>query len=485
MTVELHSAADASEHSGQPAAARRVLAIDDSPTILKFIEMVLGSAGYEVRTTVEPALACQQVDGFKPDIALLDYLMRDGDGVAAARQLRARPGLGELPVILMSAKGESVKARLYEIGGVFDLLSKPFTPEVLLTVVSHTLSRSQRQARESGSSEIAGLIRRLGQTDPHLPAPLPSDRGRYWREVLSGFLCEHARRIGGLSHTTELVTWNHFLEGALSGPTFERLRAALEAADAGAQFGCTVCFQGQLENFPLTEILQLAKFHHQRLVVRLQRDHSEIYLFLSGGCFDFALASQLGHQFHLGTLLLRNRRVTHEQLEAAVRYQRAKGVMLGQALLELGAVDQATLAGSLKRQTMIIIYEALRWGEGRFRVERWERVPPPYDQFRFELPVDMLTIEGLRRIDEWHLIEQKIPNFDQVFRRADSGVSAARLERLVPSERAILQLVDGRRSVAAIIAASYMEAFKVCKSLYSLLLTNLIAPSSSPPPPGS
>ena len=469
---------------GSSAGARRVLAVDDSPTILKFIDMVLRPAGYQVQTSADPSQACQRAGGFKPDVVLLDYLMRDGDGIAMSRALRELPGLGTLPVILMSAKGESIKGRFFEIGGIFDVLTKPFTPEVLLTVVSHTLDRALRQDRELRSSEVAELMRRLGQTDPHLPAAARGERSPKWRDLLSSSLWTHARRLGGLNHTTELVTWNHFLEGALDQPTLERVRAALESADGGAQLG-VLCFQGQLEHFPLTEILQLAKIHHDPLVVRLRRGRTEIFLLLRGGCFDLAVASNLGYQFHLGTLLLHSRRITREQLEAAVRHQRARGLLLGQALLEIGVINRATLAAVLKRQTMIIVYEALRWSEGRFRVERWERVPPPYDQFQFQLPVDMVTIEGLRRIDEWHLIEQKIPHFGVVFRLTEAALQPARLERLVPSERAILELVDGQRTVTEIIAASTTEPFKVCKSLYGLLLTSLISPLPAAAAPGS
>jgi hypothetical protein len=90
------------------------------------------------------------------------------------------------------------------------------------------------------------------------------------------------------------------------------------------------------------------------------------------------------------------------------------------------------------------------------------------------LEVDGILMEGFRRVDEWHLIEREIENFDQVFLRNEDAVTQMGRGRLTREELSILELVNGKNTVKEIIRQSRMGSFDVSKMLYRLLSIKLI-----------
>src|SRR5262249_7278955 len=109
-------------------AGERVLVIDDSPTITKVVQLVLTKAGYQVETArdVEPGPAA--VRQSRPDLILLDFVMPKMTGYEFCRGLTADPKLRDIPVILMSAKGDQVGERFVKVMGIVDYITKPFSP---------------------------------------------------------------------------------------------------------------------------------------------------------------------------------------------------------------------------------------------------------------------------------------------------------------------------------------------------------------------
>jgi hypothetical protein len=83
-------------------------------------------------------------------------------------------------------------------------------------------------------------------------------------------------------------------------------------------------------------------------------------------------------------------------------------------------------------------------------------------------------MEGFRRVDEWHLIEREINDFDMVFLRNEDAVAHMGRGRLTREELTILELVNGKNTVKEIIRASKMGSFDVSKMLYRLLSIKLI-----------
>jgi two-component system KDP operon response regulator KdpE len=127
-----------------------VMAVDDEPGILRLIKLELSTQGFHVVTAGGGEEALRTAEENRPDIALLDIVMPEMNGLELMRRLRER---SPLPIILLTAKGsESDKVRGLE-SGADDYLAKPFSPEELSARVRAVLRRS------TGSSSPDNVVR--------------------------------------------------------------------------------------------------------------------------------------------------------------------------------------------------------------------------------------------------------------------------------------------------------------------------------------
>jgi len=121
-----------------PGPKTRVLVCDDEQQILRALRVILRDAGYEAipASTVEEALDAAAVA--RPEAAIIDLVLPDGDGVELCRQLREWT---EIPVIVLSAVGdEDAKVRALA-AGADDYVTKPFGPRELIARLAANLRR--------------------------------------------------------------------------------------------------------------------------------------------------------------------------------------------------------------------------------------------------------------------------------------------------------------------------------------------------------
>jgi two-component system KDP operon response regulator KdpE len=137
----------------------RVLVLDDEPQILRALRAVLRDAGYEAlpAATVEEALDIAALR--RPDAAILDLVLPDGDGVEVARELRS---WSTMPILVLSAVGEEdEKVRALE-AGADDYVTKPFGTRELVA----RLEAVRRRARPEPDEPVL----RSGELELDLPA---------------------------------------------------------------------------------------------------------------------------------------------------------------------------------------------------------------------------------------------------------------------------------------------------------------------------
>jgi tetratricopeptide (TPR) repeat protein len=119
------------------------------------------------------------------------------------------------------------------------------------------------------------------------------------------------------------------------------------------------------------------------------------------------------------------------------------------------------------------VYTLFTWTSGTFNFE--QGVEPEEGAERVSVDPQSLLLEGARRVDEWSLIEKKIPSFDVVY-----SLDRPRLMRnrdpLSPEQEGLLPLIDGHRDINALIRDSGLGEFEVGKALYGLLNANFLLP---------
>ncbi|MDX2167224.1 MAG: response regulator [Deltaproteobacteria bacterium] len=116
--------------------ARRVLAVDDSLTIRKALELILTPAGHAVTFAASGAEALASARQSPPDVILLDFILPDLRGSEVCRALREDPATAAIPVVLISARGAEIEQAYRDLPNVVRYLGKPFAPEDVLAVVA-------------------------------------------------------------------------------------------------------------------------------------------------------------------------------------------------------------------------------------------------------------------------------------------------------------------------------------------------------------
>ncbi|MXX76616.1 MAG: response regulator [Holophagales bacterium] len=122
-------------------SAMKVVVIEDEPDILELIEYNLRREGFEVATATTGRSGLAVIGREKPDIVLLDLLLPGLDGLDVCRRLRAVESTRDLPVIMVTARGEESDVVLGLGVGADDYIHKPFSPSELIARVRAVLRR--------------------------------------------------------------------------------------------------------------------------------------------------------------------------------------------------------------------------------------------------------------------------------------------------------------------------------------------------------
>ncbi len=123
--------------------AYKILVVDDEPMIVRLMEFILARQGHQMLAAVNGEEALEKIRAHKPDLVLLDIMMPRIDGYEVAQQLRADPETARLPIIMLSAKAQGEDIRRGAEVGVDAYVTKPFSPEHLVQVVTEHLQRLQ------------------------------------------------------------------------------------------------------------------------------------------------------------------------------------------------------------------------------------------------------------------------------------------------------------------------------------------------------
>jgi len=118
---------------------RRILMVDDEESIVDFVTMGLQYEGFETRAAGSGREALEAFRSFKPDLIVLDWMLPDLDGVAVCRELRR---VANVPILMLTARGE-LEDRVEGLeSGADDYLTKPFKFQELLARVRALLRRA-------------------------------------------------------------------------------------------------------------------------------------------------------------------------------------------------------------------------------------------------------------------------------------------------------------------------------------------------------
>jgi len=129
----------------------KIVVIEDEPDIVEVISYNLKREGYNVLAVDRGDESINLIRNQSPSLIILDLMLPGMDGLSVCRQLKSDPMVNDIPVIIISAKGEESDIVVGLEMGADDYLTKPFSPRELLARVKAVLRRGQ--VKESQSKE--------------------------------------------------------------------------------------------------------------------------------------------------------------------------------------------------------------------------------------------------------------------------------------------------------------------------------------------
>jgi CheY-like chemotaxis protein len=474
----------------QPA---RVLVVDDSPTLRRIVSNVLTEGGYDVVAAESGPMGLLEARAFSPDLVLLDFTMPGMNGYQFVKALDDDESLAALPVVLMRTRSDPVPESALRALGVVDYVTKPFSPEAILAVVSYSLEKHGAAPRNETTRVTTGFVM---PTDPS-GAPVDDVRDD------DAFLSFDVSGEGALEPSSEdtrslsellLADLAQTLSSTLAARGFQQsteladtvcddVRARLSssmlaeivkrAVGIGSSAAAPALY-GALTSVPLPEVLQLLKFQGQTGLLDVIVDEGRFEIAFDGGLIT-GIRTRDARGSHRGDLVIGRylvaRGVVDRDTIESVAHTGSKQ-LLGEKLMAIGAIHPDDVRIAVCEQAQDLMYELLRARRGVFAMQHGiEHLPETRVSPGFS--VDGLLLEGLRRIDEWSVIEKEVPSFHARFVRVP-GASRAGLS---DNEACLLDSFDEHAalSVHELVSTTTMRPFDICQVLYRLVVLKRLA----------
>jgi tetratricopeptide (TPR) repeat protein len=226
-----------------------------------------------------------------------------------------------------------------------------------------------------------------------------------------------------------------------------------------------MAIKGSLKEASLPDVIQLLFLGRRTGCLALADRQNFGTIYFDEG--QIIYASIVNRRDRLGDILVRSRRITQEQLRQAVdRQEGNRELKLGEILVEMGALPRADLEQYIRLQIEEAVYYLFSWTSGTFNFEAGVR--PEREDFLVRINPEFLLLEGARRVDEWSLIEKKIPSFDLIFQVDPSHIGESAPE-LSAEQRQLVPLLDGTRDVQHLVDETGLVEFEVGKALFGLI----------------
>ncbi len=236
-------------------------------------------------------------------------------------------------------------------------------------------------------------------------------------------------------------------------------------------------FKGTLDTLGIVEVLQVIGMARKVGCLRLRGRAGELKnLFFQDG--ELVSATSNMPKDRLGAVLVKLGLLAQEQLDAAREAENSTGRRQGDVLVSAGLLSRHQLDAALGRQISEIVNSIMIWRDGSF--EFLENEQPGSDIHLVHESVQNLILQATRQMDEWALIEKVFPTLDVVISMKAPSAGGADI-RLQPAEWQLLTLVDGKRTVREICAASSDTNFEICRTLLNLHRAGLIAVGGTRP----
>jgi len=417
----------------------KVLLVDDSPTVRRLGELILSQHGYSVYTAEDGEQGLEMVQKVRPTVILVDFIMPNMNGHTFCRKVREDESMKDVPLILISSKGESVGEAFEKEFGVLYYFAKPFEPDELINKLEEVLKDVVIEEPAEEAPMTAGAVMSPGavheMVDKLLRQYFQKDFPLLMRNVMSDMLTE----------------------------------AGLLKKDG-------IIFSGSLTEVPLPDVINFVS--NSRLSGRLTIFSPEIFgeIFIEDGMFVFASCSKKGTKQPFLTDIMQKQKLLDaddETISQVVDEAREEGLPIGRMLVKKGLVNEEQLMEALRLHAMDAFGTILGAKDGNFFLER-DELPTNLRDMQVRISLMNVLMEGLSHLDERQLAATEFKDESMVLVRLITNEDALDTVQLKARELDIFALIDGRKPLSEIISLSQLDPLETKRICYALRKVGLL-----------
>lgn len=469
-----------------------VLVIDDSLTIRKLLEMTLGRAGHAHEMASLGREGLTMARRVKPRLILLDYVLPDVKGTEVCEELDRDPSTADVPVVIMSGKGDDIRPLFKSRRTVVDFVAKPFSPAEILHVIARALGRSAPSTAGASTPAVNERPTTSVYTATYSATPAAAatatamEPARDQREaaarILFGALRERLARIPEWLVEVDGQPAAPFLARRLLTPevvgsVLSGLTPLIGVPTVAAPLPPPAAspFAGSTAFLPVLQLLRLVADTHRTGVLHLGGDDGVDAWFERG---DLRLASP--REATAGRRVLATAGMAEEPGRAAGWSGAARAANVPLAVVvadECGPAGAAALR-TIGRQALV---RQTAEGPVEWSWSDLSALPEPVARASRPISIDQLALDRLRLVDDWSQVELDVSSLGQVCERVPAMRTRLPLFELTPEEAKVLLLVDGRRPVKDVLERSGLSTFDVFHILYRLIQVRLVQPRGEAP----
>jgi len=207
-------------------ATATILLVEDEPAIQELLAFNVERCGFRAVKALDAEAAQTQIKHALPDLILLDWMLPGSSGIELARRLRADARTRDIPIIMLTARGEERDKILGLEAGADDYITKPFSPRELMARIRAVLRRRTPQMSEEmvsvGGIELSPATHRISAKGANIELGPTEFR-------LLHFFMTHVERVYSRAQLLDQVWGDHvFVEERTVDVHIRRLRQALE-----------------------------------------------------------------------------------------------------------------------------------------------------------------------------------------------------------------------------------------------------------------
>jgi len=241
-----------------------------------------------------------------------------------------------------------------------------------------------------------------------------------------------------------------------------------------------MALKGNLRDFSTTQLLNLINLARKTGTLSIQTDDESAQMSFREGKLIYAY---MGHENgnHLAQILQNSGKLSPEQAQVIQSHAEGKSDKeIGHLLVTARRVTQNDIIQSVRQNVLDTVYKLFTWGEGFFRFDANKLPNSGY----ITIPIDLESVimEGSRRLKEWEILQDELPDLDITLRFTDRPDARLRNINLTVEEWRVVSFVNPRNSIRQIAKANNLSDFEIRRIVYGMLQAGLVEFVNRPKP---